>query len=268
MRACLGLVLAALLLACVDGSPPPASAGEGDERLLEAIDRARGFLAQQPRDNTGILLFLDILHRRFGLEEFAGMADEYERLVASMPRPAPDVFSSRRVLDASTRIDPALLKELVSPVNRITHPALHARELPLPAKYATRLRRATERGGYDLTHAGLALIWLAENEQRTAVEEPFFDEVAAAMAALLDPADGVDDLEIESATFLHALDRGGLVPRAFIEAVVAAQQEDGGWPSAPGATPPTSNDHTSALALWLLLEATRPPASKGPTLAR
>ncbi len=263
-RCVLRLALAALPLSCDAGTAPAPGNGE---TLLQAIERGRRFLAQQPRETTSILLFLDVLHRRFGLEEFAGMADEYERLVAGMARPAPDVFSSRRLLDADARIEPELLKQLVAPVNRITHPALHAREIPLPAKYRGRLQRAAAAGGYELTHVGLALIWLAENGQREVVDEAFVEDVAAAMGALLDPANGVDDLEIESAAFLHGLGRGALVPPAFLEAVVAAQLPDGGWASDPAAQPPTANDHTSALALWLLLEATRPEASKGPTLA-
>ena len=246
---------------------PPAAPGAATDPVHAAIERARAFLAARPRDTTGSLLFLDLLHRRFGLEEFAGMLAEYDRLAAGMPRPAPDVLSSRRLLDAGTRIEPELLRRLVSKVNRITHPALHAREVPLPGRYANRLARAADAGGYELTHAGLALVWLAEHGRTDVVDEAFVERVARDMAALLQPADGTSDLEIEAATFLHALSRGELVPTAFIDAVLDAQLPDGGWPADPAA-PDEPNDHTSALALWLLLEASTPVAEKGPTLAR
>jgi len=250
--------------ACSDRAKAAREAA--DAPLAAAIARARAFLGTRPHDTTGLILFLDILHRRFGLAEFAGMPAEYERLVATMPHPAPDVFSSRRMLDASARADAALLSRLVSPVDRITHPALHARELALPPHYATLLARAAAAGGYPLTHVGLALIWLDENGHGDIVGDAFRERVASGMAKLLAPADGISDLEIEAATFLYGMGRGALVPRAFLDALVLAQLGDGGWSADPAAEPDTPNDHTSALALWLLLEATVPDAEKGPFL--
>lgn len=143
--------------------------------------------------------------------------------------------------------------------------ALYCDVVPVTNEDLARWDALTERGGYEATHVVMA--WfvagdvgcddsgIAEAGQRAA--DRVAAEFTARLAAGVDAAD-VDDLMIEQAAFLERVGRGDILTPAFIEALVAAQLPDGGWPRNVGDT--TSDWHATALAVWALSAATTPSA--------
>jgi hypothetical protein len=117
-------------------------------------------------------------------------------------------------------------------------------------------------GGYLLTHTFLAWIYMQENGCELALPEGFVDEMLQANVNLVNLDSTVTDLELESAAFLYLADHGELVDTAFVDCVINAQDDDGGW---------TSGDvqrwHSTVLGLLVLLHAEYPSDSYPPMLA-
>jgi hypothetical protein len=117
-----------------------------------------------------------------------------------------------------------------------------------------------------LTHILPSWIWLQENGCDASLPNGFIESVYRDAAALLDEDRVVNDLELEAAAFLYLAGKGALVSRAFVERVVAAQNDDGGW-SISSDQPDQSDWHPTILALLLLLHVNHPAASYPPMLS-
>jgi hypothetical protein len=128
----------------------------------------------------------------------------------------------------------------------------------------SQLNNAANSGGYLLTHALLATIWLQENNYQLPTD--FTEPLYTANAALIGDDTVVTDLEIEAAAFLYMTGHGAMVDTAFVQRVVAAQNLDGGWSYSSG-TPDGSYWHASVLGLILLLHVEFPAPSYPPLLA-
>jgi hypothetical protein len=76
----------------------------------------------------------------------------------------------------------------------------------------------------------------------------------------------VDDLELEVAAFLYLAGQGALVEDAFVDRVIAVQNDDGGW-FASSDLPGESHWHASILGLLFLLHVANPADSYPPFLA-
>lgn len=227
--------------------------GNGHAKTETAIDRAIAFLADPAHlyGHAGYY-FVYFLHRRFGIEALADLPDRYRSFRASGPRPARGVDLFERLIDPEARLRQERLADVDHPADRMTIAALYCDQLPVSEGYESVLREMSSKGGYELTHAALAIAWLDENG--CGAHPPALRaEVAEKMAAGIRNDSRIDDLEIESAAFLYYLDRGDLVPKDFPAALLEAQNADGGWAEKwPGTE--GSNWHPTVFALWVLLE--------------
>ncbi len=139
-------------------------------------------------------------------------------------------------------------------IDHITAAALYCDLYGLPKYFFRAVRSMASRGGYDLTHAMLALV-IVRNQRCNYDREVFRRELTAEIRQLrtLLAENRVDsDLGIEAILMLHlsrkSPDMAGEpshVNPEWIEQILAAQSADGSW---------YQNDHTTVLALWLLLE--------------
>ena len=71
------------------------------------------------------LLFLDIIHRRFGIEEFAGSLERYDEVLAERPEEAPVLRVFRRIADADNPMQPDELDHLTIQTERLIVSALY-----------------------------------------------------------------------------------------------------------------------------------------------
>jgi len=221
--------------------------------------------SDEPNDPYALLL-LDVAHRRFEIAEFADSLQRYDQILAVRPDQAPLMRLFRRIADHDNPLQIWDLQEVSEDIDLVTVPALYCDQLELPHNYPSTLDRATRIGNYLLTHALLACIWIQENGCEIPLSDEAIENIYHANAALINDDQVVDDIELEAATFLYLAGQGALVDNAFVERVIAVQNEDGGWlPSSD--TPSDSHWHATVLALLLLLHVEYPSDSYPPMLA-
>lgn len=211
------------------------------------------------------LLFLNIMHRRFGVPQFADALKRYDEVLAERPKEAPLLRALRRIADANNPLRPDDWDHVSVQTDRLLVTALYCDRLGLPASFAETLVKAVRAGGYPLTHALLAWIWVQDNRCKLAVPEGFADEMYGAAAAILnDRPTLVNDLKLEAAAFLCLARQGARVNPVFVQQVLSIQRADGGWGKPDKidlAKPDESSWHSTILALLLLLHVTFPAAS-------
>jgi hypothetical protein len=198
------------------------------------------------------LVWLAWMHKRFGIQEFAGALQRYDEVLADQPQQAPLRRVLRRVADRNTPINAEDWASVVHPSDRITVSALYCDQLGFPATFAEALTNAFSQGGYYFPHVLLAEFWIHENGCTLSLPRGFVDDVYRANAAIIhnDPT-RVTDLTLEAAAFLHLAGQGALVDDAFLDRVIASQNSDGGWGQAPN-RPGHSDWHSSVLGLLFL----------------
>jgi hypothetical protein len=220
----------------------------------DAIATAIAFFARSREPFA--LLWLDVMHRRFGIPQFADALQRFDRVLAEQPQQLPLLRVFRRMAD---RDNPLLLDDMdavTHPSDRLVVCALYCDRLGLsPSFFIEMLDKAANAGGYYLTHALLAVIWMREYGAEAELPAAFVENLYRANAALINAdARTVSDVKLEAAAFLYFAGQGGRVDGTFIESVLRTQQRDGGWGKSRNGT---SDWHATILALLLLLHVRR-----------
>jgi hypothetical protein len=242
-------------------SPQPTQQTSND-KLEGAINNAINFMAQTQEPYA--LLMLNVLYRRFGIPEFKDTLQRYDEILSSCNQPLLKVY--RRIADHNNIVDETDFNAVVDIMDIITVPALYSDQRIPPENYPSVLINAKNSGGYMMTHALLATIWLQENNCNISLPEYFMETLYHDTAALTERSIPVTDVAIEAAAFLYQAGQGNLIHPDFAENVIAAQNPDGGWSISSG-TPNDSDWHPSVLALMFLLHVKYPAASHPPMLA-
>ena len=211
------------------------------------------------------LLWLDVMHRHFGIAEFADALQRYDQEITTRTDEAPLLRVFRRIADHDNQLQDGDLQAVSVDVDRITVPALYCDQLGLTDNYPAMLEGAAVQGGYLLTHALLACVWLKENGFGVPLSAFFIQDMYRATAALIGNDPVVTDLELEAAAFLYLVGQGALVDNAFVDRVIAVQNYDGGWLLSSN-TPGKSDWHPTILGLFLLLQREYPADSYPPML--
>lgn len=199
------------------------------------------------------LLWLDVMHRRFGIEEFAEALQRYDQLLTEQPEQLPLLRVFRRIADRDNPLQVEDLDAVSHSSDRIIVCALYCDRLGLPPSFLEVLHKAARAGGYYLTHVLLASVWIREYGGKLTLPEEFINEVYRANAAMVNgDATMVSDLKLEAAAFLCLAGRGALIDDAFVESVLANQNDDGGWGNSRDGKG-NSDWHATIVALLLLL---------------
>ncbi len=262
-----------IALVCIVASALVPIGCPADDPIQHALDRGLDYFRANVRetDPSWASLF-GYMHRRFGL---TATIRGGEPLHGAPPRderhPMAGIY--RRIDDSSAAVDKRRIAELESTVDRITASALHCDRIALPSDWVEILTKASEFGGYALTHSALAGEWTIENgclswgdlaatrQRQIVLLVQHVGRFADGMANdpgtpendLGNAGDGTGmDIWIESIVMLYYLRAGSRVEPQWIEALLAAQRLDGGWPR--NARSQRSDPHPTALALWVLLE--------------
>lgn len=230
---------------------------EGDVR--KKVAKAIEFL-QRAREPHA-LLFMGLIHRRFGIEQFADCHERYAEVLSEHPDRAPVLRVFRRMFDADNPLEPDDWEHVTIQTDRLLVSALYCDRLGLPPSFADALARAVSQGGYAATHALLAWMWIQENRCELAAPEGFVDEMVGAVAAIIDDdPTSVNDIKLEAGAFLCLARHSSRVNLGFVARVMACQNDDGGWGTpAEGAGPPDESSwHSTILALIILLHVRFP----------
>ena len=121
---------------------------------------------------------------------------------------------------------------------------------PLTDADVIALDALVDGGGYDATHAALAVRWLDELGCEVADTAERHGRLVEGISTELATADAVTDLAAEQSAVLHYLGAGDQVPADWRNRVLAAQRTDGGWGER------VSTWHMTLLAVWTLLAET------------
>ena len=208
------------------------------------------------------LLFMDLMHRRFGVPQFADALRRYDEEIARRPKEAPVLRVLRRAGDANNPLEPDDWDHVQIHTDRILATALYCDRLGLPPSFAEVLEKGVKAGGYHATHALLTWTWVQDNRCKLVVPDGFVEEMHRVVAAILDDGTStVNDLKLEAAAFLCLARQGKRVAPGFVRDVIAVQGTDGGWGKAAArdpAKPDESSWHSTTLALLLLLHVSFP----------
>ena len=205
------------------------------------------------------MLWLDVMYRRFGIEEFADALQRFDQLYWLAEQPSV-IRMFRRIADYNNPVRVEDLMRVKSDLDFITLPALYCDRLDLPSNYLTVLEEGVSQGGYRLTHVLLAWIWIQENGCELELPDGFIEDLYHANAALINTDPIVTDLELEAAAFLCLAGQSELINDSFLEQVIASQDADGGWGS-------SKRWHTTVLGLLYLLHVEFPSDTYPPVLA-
>jgi hypothetical protein len=215
-----------------------------EEDLNTAVANAIDFFKESREPHA--LLWLVVMHRRFGIKEFADALQRYDRVLNEQPEQAPLRRVLRRFADRDNPLQPDDWDAVTLQSDRIMVCALYCDRLGLPPSFAEMLHKAASAGGYYLPHVILAWFWIQENGCGLVLPEGFMDRVYGASAAIInDEPTIVSDLRLEVAAFLHLVGQG-----ARVDAV---------WGHARGKQ--GSDWHSTVLGLLLLLQLKFPAAS-------
>jgi hypothetical protein len=234
------------------------------DALQSSVTSAINFIKGTNEPNA--LLLLDVMHRRFGIAEFADALQRYDQVVVEGWREEALLRLFRRIADYNNPLRPGDLDAVYIDIDRLTVPALYCDRQGVSPNYTVMLDEAVRSGRYLLTHALLACIWIQENGCEVPVPDGFIENVYHANAALIGDDPVVDDLELEAAALLYLAGQGALVDPAFVERVIAVQNNDGGWLSSSDMSG-ESHWHATVLGLLLLLHVENPSNSYPPMLA-
>lgn len=221
-------------------------------------DAASYFKARGAYTQPSVGILFDYLGRKFGLNWQGPMIEGYllgarnDYYLATLMRILDPQAVAPFEFDSDARA-------------QVMFPALYCDQRPISPSFYARVFWDSVRGGYDLTHAVLALEWARENGCITGEREwaALREEQIRRMLAETEREAGDDDLFFERLAFLFYVGAGEWVKPDWVERVAKAQRTDGGWGQVLGED---SNDHASFLAFWVLLEAENPDAPDTPMI--
>jgi hypothetical protein len=232
--------------------------------LKTTVANAIAFL-QKTREPHA-LLFMGLIHRRFGIQEFADAPARYDEVLPEHPARAPVLRVFRRMFDANNPIQPEDWEHVTIQTDRLLVSALYCDRLGLPESFADALGRAVSQGRYAATHALLAWVWVQENRCRLAAPDGFLDKMYGTVAAIIDEdPTTVNDIKLEAGAFLCLARQVARVDLGFVRRVIAFRNEDGGWgrPVEGAGNPDESSWHSTILALMILLHVRFPENTGG-----
>jgi hypothetical protein len=207
------------------------------------------------------LLFMGLIHRRFGVSEFANALELYDAELSKHPDRAPVLRVFRRMFDANNPIQLEDWEHVKIQTDRLLVSALYCDRLGLPDSFADVLARAVGQGRYAATHALLAWTWIHENGCELTVPPGFFEHMCCAVAKIIDEdPTTVNDIKLEAGAFLCLAHQVHRVDLGFVRRVIAVRNQDGGWgrPVVGAGNPAGSSWHSTILALMILLHVRFP----------
>lgn len=259
------MVGAALLISVMSNRVPEATVTT--EQYEASIQKGLDYLNNNAGKVSGLQwLLLDYLQRKFDLDPVFGAGNRTIQPPATEPE-ATDFNIHRRIAYPDQLIN-RLPNSGLTPMRQMMAMATHCDHIPLPKDFKALLEQNIAAGGYDLTHVAYGLERLKENSCAFSLKEDqqLREQVALRMARLVTSPDITLDLRYEAIAFLMHIGRRDLVQRQWLDQIVSEQQATGSWQATAGADEPS--DHATLVALWALLEYTRPNAPDEPVLRR
>jgi hypothetical protein len=139
--------------------------------------------------------------------------------------------------------------------------------MQVPNSFWQTMGQSIKLGDYYMSHVALALAFMKDNAcLMPPIASDMKTEVEQGLVKLADNPTSVADLRYEAVAFLYLSGRSDLVKSSWIDQIVAEQHKDGMWSYEAGGT--KADYHATLLALWSLLEYSRPNTPDEPLIRR
>lgn len=257
------VVAGSVLFAAVACGSTSSSSSLSDE-AQQAVASGAAFLAENIDQIDPLHLSgLDHIYRRWGVASLATFGAAASEAASQIP-PSGDGAPSEqqalvRLVDPDRRVPPAGLASLPD-TSRVMASGLYCDVRPLTDDDLAVWQRELNAGGYGPTHVLLAWFFMEDlgcDDPRAAdlvdgaIESVANDLASRASTTPLDVV--VDDLTLEQIVVLAEAGESARVGPAWVDAIVAAQRDDGRWQwSGPQGEPDPFDWHATALAVWAL----------------
>lgn len=210
-------------------------------------------------------LLLDYLQRKYDLDKALG-AEQNPFPITENPRTYPQEVNFLARISYPNKI------VTVPPRSIVDGPALtniysaNCDHIALPPSFWPTMEQNYQAGGYSLTHVALALAFMRDNScEVPAARSDLKSKVLAGMVKLADNPATNPDLRYEAIAFLGLSSDFTEINSKWVDAITEAQQENGSWIDASDRQ---NSDHTTVLALWALLEYSKPNVPYEPLIHR
>jgi hypothetical protein len=233
------------------------------DRIEAAIARALAYVANPAQQDNDLLLGLSWMQRMHDLALPYSAGDELvARALAAQA--AGDAAEARQLRSWRRSFDPLYQITVqdygqLTGFDAVTFPGVYCHQYPLDASDVQLVTDYAAQGGYRTTHALLALLWAIDNDCPMPPEfsAELLERTIQDVFAIAEAGGGtLTDLRIEAMALLAAAGRHDLIQASWVDRVLGDQMINGGWRAEPTAVDPA--DHTTGLALWLLLQLAEP----------
>lgn len=243
----------------------PSDKGPLAPRADAAIARGLTYL-EQTDPNPHLVLFMNNFYRRFGMTRFRDAAAIFDMEMKMTNESTLAVMRGlRRLIDARNGLGVPVSDLCVPGADLQVCPALYCDRAEAPATYAETLRASLARGGYELSHIGMAMMVAQDLGCADFIPAEIASGAVDGMKKLVAVDGRLTDLEMESATTLTYLGHGSSIPEGFAEEILAHQKPNGGWDFDSATPQERGNWHATTYAIWYLLES-RPVPRPRPTM--
>ncbi len=251
-----GAAAGALLLAAGAGACSPDSERADTETadpatsatdLDTALERSVAWSsARLDAADPYTLVVFDFVHRRYAIAEFADARALARSGVADAdPAAEPEL----RLVRPDVRVNAAQLVEPDAHAPSVlVRGALACDEPGTPAGFEARLDAAIAAGGYDLTHAAVAIGIEVDLGCAPTGGDELRARIVDALATQASADTRVDDVAIERLAMLEYLGARERIPAERVTALIAAQRADGSFPADDTA----AALHATVLATWVI----------------
>ena len=121
------IIIASLAIISSTNYLNPYSEEISDDELSDAISNSINFLKVSNEPHA--LLWLDVMYRRFGIEEFSNAAQQYDQLLENNPRQVSQLRLFRRIIDYNNTISITDFNSIIFDLDQITVPALYCNRI-------------------------------------------------------------------------------------------------------------------------------------------
>jgi hypothetical protein len=234
----------------------PAQQSSGDTlqpKLIAAQKKAVSFLTQKEHlKSQNLLLIIEYLQRAYDLQISVNATDLLHR--------APvyeDEKQQMRYFGKLYGVHNKITKREITAQHGLIQLmawSINADVYKPDGVYSKEIWRYSEAKGRDITHAALCLAWIKEQHMQKYIAN--YDSLeryqVLELQTLAQNEDYSSDTGLEALVGLIRLGYSSLIKDEYIVEILNAQLKDGGWPQMTQ-DDTSSNEHTTILALWVLL---------------
>lgn len=203
-------------------------------------------------------LILDYLQRAYNLDHV------FSNEKTPIPPPqelqeAKEFSTFQRIVLPNQSVNTLPLDQ-ADPMSQMMMQAANCDHIPIQPDFGELVVSNIRMGKYYLTHVAFSLQRMQENGCKyfsLQHEQAIRQEVTEGMSALVKDTRTSQDLRYEAIAFLMDIGHRDQIQKTSIDEMTQHQLPNGSW---------SNDDHTTILALWSLLEYTRPNTPKEPMI--